>query len=130
MSTLTGLISAGGGGGFTTESISTVQDIPSGTSADVTISCPSGKKLRLVKFGNRGGLQSGVTITVGSKTVISSAGLDDFANDGESLNRFIIGGYIGGSTHDFIVGDTDEDIVFSFDASTTQTIRYAYQVGV
>lgn len=129
MSTLTGLISSGGGG-FTTESISTVQNIASGTSADVTISCPSGKKLRLVKLGNTGGLQAGVTITVGSKTVISSAGLDDFANNGETTGRFIVGGYIGGSTHDFIVGDTDEDIVFSFDSSTTQTIRYAYQVGV
>lgn len=129
MSTLTGLISAGGGG-FTTESISTVQNIAAGTSADVTISCPSGKKLRLVKFGNTGGLQSGVTITVGSKTIISNAGLDDFANSGETTDRFIIGGYIGGSTHDFVVGDTDEDIVFSFAAATTQIIRYAYQVGV
>lgn len=132
MSTLTQFFDSGSSGGsqFVAESISTVQEIASGTSANVTISCPSGKRLRLVKLGNITGNQTGVTVTIGSKTIISSSALDDFANSQETTGRFSIGGYVGGSTHDYVLGDTDEDIVFSFDAATTHVIKYAYQVGV
>lgn len=129
MSNLSDFLGGGGGGAFTAESISIGQFIPVGTTADVTISCPTGKRLRLTRLVTATtSPQSGVTVTVGSNTLISNQELEDYLGRGISAN-FFVGPGGEGTSHDFILGGTDEDIVFSFSSATAYGISYVYQVG-
>lgn len=134
MSNFSDFISSGGGS-FTAETLSGGLTIASGTSADVTITCPAGKRLKLVRFQSSSSFQDGVSLAVGSKTLFSSERLDDGGNNGTIVDRFGVGLAGGGSTRigqyaTSILGGVDEDIVFSFDSSTSQTLTYSYEVGV
>lgn len=129
---VTSSASGGGGGLNVVQSAGTSVLIPSGTTADVTISCPAGFKLMLTAFGNTDGFVNDVTITIGEKTIVSDVTIDDFLNRTiESTSRFRVGnvGASGGSGQaPYLLGDTNEDIVFSFGSSTSQNLIYAYMV--
>ena len=120
MSTLTGLISSGGGGG------SKVPGLVSDTTftAATTISCPSGKSLRIlgllqIDFQTTSSYNIVCDLSMGSRTIFSGERLADYApsyNDGydDSQGRIGVGvANDGSNTFGYIDGKVDEDIVIS-----------------
>ncbi|NRA52375.1 MAG: hypothetical protein HRU12_24880 [Phaeodactylibacter sp.] len=127
---MTILISSfGGGGGKKTASIAGLT-IPSGTSADFTISCPVGKYINIT-FLTSQNTQSGVSLSIGGNTVFSSFSVvGGTSNIGSAANSIKIGDTNANTaeTTKGIMGGNSEDFVFSFDATTTFNIFIAYEV--
>ena len=78
MSSLTSLISGGGGGGSLVEGLITSNTITGNT----TITCPSGKYIRVLALFQSYASQSGsnsitLTLSFGSRTVLNNKTLDD-----------------------------------------------------
>lgn len=129
---MTILISSLAGGG-SAKKISTAfngGNIPIGTTADVTISCPAEKYIKLVFFGVvANNTQSGVSLEVGGRTIFTSKTI---AEDQVSYQKFRIGlagsGTGNGQTTSFLQGGRNEDFVFSFNSATIREIDYVYEV--
>jgi len=122
----------GGGGLLKTSAIVAGLQLNAGATADLTISCPSGKYLNLTALTGDSAL-GGITITVGGRTLISSTTIQR-TNTAISTNSIKVGLVDLGSgngitvTNSNVMGGKDEDIVFSFASATTARIRYAYEV--
>ena len=122
--------SLGGGGGLLKTELVTGGFVATGTTLDVTVSCPVGKYIRLSYLVSIGD-QSGVSLAVGTNTVFSSFTVKGVTALTNITNQIKIGSY-GGATDPesvkYIQGGKDEDFVFSLDASTTSAIAYGYEV--
>jgi hypothetical protein len=122
----------GGGGGFVTTFVSGHQEIPASSSGDILVlTPPAGKKVKLTGLV---GAESGITITVGSETVIDALNLTSAAT--LSIDEFLLShtanntalqtvGYVQS-----IDGGTDEVITITASSPTVGVVDYSYQFGV
>lgn len=123
-----------GGGIQVEEFISGKLSLASGASGDIlTISPASNQIVQLTGLVcSAGGAESGITVTVGGREIITSLILD--TNNESQVGEFSVRGLASASTgNDFtgtvqtINGAAGEDIVVSKDTgSTSSTISYSY----
>ena len=125
----------GGSGVFITKSYSGHLTVAIGNSGDlITLTPPSGQKVRLVNLSTQSGIENGVTVTIGGSTVVNSLTLED-SNTG--AGDFAVG--INGTSNTAgsgglileITGDEDEVLKIIKDSGTnTSIIVYSYAYGI
>ena len=101
--------------------------IASGNTADVTITCPENKFIKLTLL-SAGTAQSGVSLAVGGRQIFANKTI---GTAGSASPTFVKIGLIGGTAEganitDGIQGGRSENFVFSFSAATTANILYSY----
>lgn len=123
---LSGII---GGGGLLATSTYGGGTISSGTTADVTISCPLNKFLRLTLL-YAFNAQPGVTITFGARDVVTGtvASVDSFTPTAINVGNPPQTNGDNGTALQAVKGKRNEDLIFSFASTTTQPISYCYEV--
>jgi len=122
----------GGGGGFVTTFVSGHQEIPASSSGDILVlTPPTGQKVKLTGLV---GAESGITITVGTETVVDALNLSSAAT--LNVDEFLLShtanntalqtvGYVQS-----IDGGTDEVITITASSPTVGVVDYSYQFGV
>lgn len=98
------------------------------TGTYITLTPPSGQRVRLTGLASGGAKQTNqTTITVGGSVVTSGALLEQVSNTQQptAANELIIGYGYGNQTS--ITGDIDESIEISTDVATSQSTAYSYQ---
>jgi len=119
----------GGGGGFTTKFASGSISVTTGaTGTYITLTPPSGQKVKLTLLVATTTQTNLTTIDVGGSTVLTSLVLADNLDTPTSIPRVKIGG--GTPLDDAIIGDVNEVIEISTNVTTTSNTIYAYQFGV
>ena len=129
------LSSKGGGGEFVSSFASGRQLVSSGATGNIIVlTPPAGKRVR-VNGMQAQAIESGITITVGARTVVSSLNLD--INETTLADSFLIGQpvatpYAGGDKGSipYLLGLPDEVVTVTKDAgSTSANIYYGYEFG-
>jgi len=127
--TLTSIL--GSGGGFAIREASKLISIPSGqTGTYITITPPSGQRVRLTTLFSATLQTNQTTISVGGNAIVSGALLETATSPISSgSDEFRVGGD-GVIIHQMIEGGTDEAIEISTDVATSSNTIYSYQVGL
>jgi len=122
------LSTKGGGGGFITKFASKTIEVNSGaTGTYVTLTPPTGQKVKLTSISSSGVAQTNLTtISVGGSAVVTDAILNQ-VNIGCDVDELSINN--GAGNQDVITGDVDEVLEISTNVSTSQGTFYSYQFG-
>ena len=100
--------------------------IASGNTADVTITCPANKFIKLTLLDSAGASQL-ISLTVGGRTVFTDKILTNTSIFANSVKIGLAGGTDEGTNIiDGIQGGRSENFVFSFLNATTANIIYSY----
>ena len=105
------------------------QSIPIGTSGDVTITCPAGKRIVLESLWSAH-TKTNVSITFGSRLIVDDIGLASRITSAPSDGFFSIGQCNDGSNIRYIQGRVGEDLIINFGVITaSSSVEVAYMVG-
>ena len=120
-------IAGGSGGTFLAKFASGVLGVGAGaTGAYITLTPPSGQRVKLTLLHAGANQTNLTTVTVGGNAVVTSLNLRTEGT--ASTTGYKIGGNV--PIDDFIVGDIGEVLEISTDVATSSTTYYAYQFGV
>ena len=128
------LLAKTSGGQWVADFSSGVRTIPQGTSGDITINCPTGKRIRLTLFYQPGGDDStNINIIFGSRKIIDNGTLPRASTLMNIDGYFRIGSSsateTGNSTTPLIQGNADESLLFRINTATNSNIFYNYETG-
>lgn len=120
-----------GAGVFQAEFMSgSLQVAPGAAGNIIVITPPAGNRVRLTELATTAGTETGISMTVGAKNVVTSLDLESISTS-TGAGEFKIGISDGTSNTAEILGDTDETVTIIKDAgNTTQTITYSYEYGI
>lgn len=105
------------------------QSIPNGTLGDVTITCPTGKKILLTSMWS-GTAKTNISVTFGSRLIIDDMSLVARSDTEIQNGEFCIGGVGLTSNIRYIEGRTGEDLIINFGVITvSNAVEVAYMVG-
>ena len=119
---------AGGGGGFTAKFASPVIVLLTGfTGTFVTLTPPSGQKVRLTGLSSAATLTSLTTVTVGGLDVVTDVFIERTDTVPVTADKFKIG--FGDANSVYIDGAIDEVVELKTNVATSSIIYYSYQFG-
>jgi len=122
--TLTSII--GSGGSFSSDTSSGVLTVAGGASGNVIVIPANGGQVRLTSLYCATGADNGITITCGSRTVVTSLNLEDRSAALANPSDFVIGTSSSTAINPIkeILGRIGEDITVIKDAGSTGSIFY------
>ena len=121
-------VTGGSGGGFITKFASITITVASGqTGTYITLTPPSGQKVKLNMLLSTAVQTNLTTINIGGVAVVTSVIMATNLNNPASGNYFKIGGSPTISAH--VTGGINEVLEVLTDVSTSSTTNYAYQFG-
>ena len=100
--------------------------ILNGNTADVTITCPANKFIKLTLLDSQGASQR-ISLSVGGRTIFTDKQIANTTVTPPNVKIGLAGGTAeGANIIDGIQGGRSENFVFSFPIATTANILYSY----